>query len=187
MGYIDYLKELLRPMGVYDLEDGAGAAEISAIGRCLDKADTLAEITERETCVKTAEGYGLEMYEKMLPFSASFSDSESRRRAVAALLSINDASFSVSAINGALAGCGIKAEARETDEMFFVTVHFPNYNAVPYNIDRIDEIISKILPCHVGYEYVYTYPTWDDMAGVGSFGEIQSKGSTWDDLEHYTA
>ena len=174
-------------MGVYDLESGAGAAELSAIGQCLDKADELAVITERETCIGTAEGYGLEMYERMLPFSAAFADGESRRRAVTALLSINDASFSVSAINGALAGCGINAEARETDEKFFVTLHFPNYNAVPYNIDRIDEIISKILPCHVGYEYVYTYPVWDDMAGVGNFAEIQGRESTWDDLEHYVA
>ena len=37
MGYCDYLKNLLRPLGIYDLSDGSlSASELEALGRGLD-------------------------------------------------------------------------------------------------------------------------------------------------------
>ena len=40
MGYCDYLKNLLRPLGIYDLSDGSlSASELEALGRGLDGAE----------------------------------------------------------------------------------------------------------------------------------------------------
>ena len=36
MGYSDYLKDLLRPMRFYDVDEGPGADELSAEGDALD-------------------------------------------------------------------------------------------------------------------------------------------------------
>ena len=36
MGYGNYLKELLRPMGVYRLEGSVGGGELACVGAALD-------------------------------------------------------------------------------------------------------------------------------------------------------
>jgi len=187
MAYLDYLKDILRPLGVYDLDEGAGAGEIYAIANMLDGIDLLTEALEKEVNIRTASDFGISSYENMLPFSASFSDIENRRRSICALLAVNDASFTLEKINAALSGCGINAEARETDTMFCVTVHFVNYNGIPYDLEKADEIISKIMPSHVAYEYVFSYPLWSELIHMGTFGELEKAKMTWNDMEHWVA
>jgi hypothetical protein len=42
MGYCDYLRALLRPLGVYELDEGCSALEIQVIGRQLDALEAAA-------------------------------------------------------------------------------------------------------------------------------------------------
>ena len=46
LGYTDYLKQMLLPLGIYDLEEGIGAEEIRVIGKQLDELfETLEELS----------------------------------------------------------------------------------------------------------------------------------------------
>ena len=59
MGYSSYLKELLRPLGLYDLSDGAiNVGELEAAGGVMDLLDLQLEDIQREMLLTTAEGLG---------------------------------------------------------------------------------------------------------------------------------
>lgn len=185
MDYALYLKDLLRPVGVYDLESGIGAWEIESLGAAFDNADDETQTLETESVILSASGYGLENYEKILPYIPAYEDLETRRTAIIALLQINDGAFTVSALNRTLAGCGINAKVEETDEKYIVCVSFPDNNGVPYGFDEIKNRIEQILPCHIEAVYTFTYPTWSEIEALGTWGDIENRNMTWSDIEHY--
>lgn len=60
MSYTDYLKELLRPLGVYDVDAPFNGGELTAAGEALDGAFGALEEVERESSLLTARSWGLE-------------------------------------------------------------------------------------------------------------------------------
>ena len=185
MNYTEYLKDLLQPLGVYDLEDGAGAAEIESLGGVLDFADDMTIELEAESNPATAEGYGLEEYERMLAFGTVRNGIENRRSAVMGLLRIDDMSFTEDSLNSTLSGCGINAAVHETAEKYVVEVTFPDERGVPEDFESIRERLLKILPCHLDVRFVYVYPSWSDIELLGTWRQIEEAGYTWAVLERY--
>ena len=65
-GYGDYLRQMLAPLGVYDLRSGTlNGAELFALGAGLDEVDGQLELVEREALTATAEGEGLSRREAL--------------------------------------------------------------------------------------------------------------------------
>ena len=64
MSYAEALKDLLRPLGVYRLEEGYGAGELAAAGSALDGCGTALDQVEREMLLTTAQGSGLEAVDR---------------------------------------------------------------------------------------------------------------------------
>ena len=185
MGYSDYIKDLLRPLAVYDLDFGVGAWEIDALAESFDSADECTDALSHEISPLTAENIGLRMYEDILPFGSVYDDILSRRTAITGLLRIDDTSFTLNALNSTLSGCGIIAEISESDVPFSVNISFPGIHGVPEGIDSIKKRIEKILPCHLGAVYVYTYPTWEVIEDIGPWSYIEENAMTWNDIERY--
>lgn len=182
--YAGYLRELLRPLRVYELEGTANAAELEAQGQALDgAAETLEEI-QREMLVSTAQDRGLEAVEVLLerrPVAASLED---RRAALAALLRIGGDSFTLAAINDTLRGCGVNAAASETSAPGRVVVAFPGVPGIPEGFAQLREIIERILPAHLGVEYDFWYVTWRELEErFATWGDIEAVGPTWEELE----
>lgn len=181
MGYAEYLAELLRPLGVYDLTEGTiNRSELEGYGHCLDEgAEELAE-TEREMCLATAEGFGLAQVEEMLPYRPVCVSAEGRRAALAALLRIGGDSFTLEAVNDTISGCGIRARARETGTPNCVEVYFPDTVGEPEGFERIRQIIEEILPCQLGIAYVFRYLTWAEAGEkFADWAQVQAGGLTW--------
>ena len=185
MAYAEFIRDLLRPLFVYDLDIGAGAAEIEALGDVFDGADTVSQSLHRESNPLTAEDYGIKKYEELFPFGSVYDDAESRRRAIEGLIRIDDGSFTLSDMNATIAGCGIEAVIGETETQYVVSVSFPGRHGVPENIDGIKERIGKILPAHIRADYVYTYPTWEVIETLGTWADIAERNMTWNDIESY--
>ncbi len=56
MGYAEYIRGLLRPVGIYTFAPGSiGNGEIESIGAALDGCEAAAEESEREVLVPTAK------------------------------------------------------------------------------------------------------------------------------------
>ena len=187
MGYERYLIELLRPLGAYDLSDGTvNRAELARYGQGLDAGSKELEQCEREMLPDTAEGFGLERLEELLPYRPVCRTTEQRRLALAALLRIGGDSFTPAAVNDALAGCGINAKTKETGTAGQVEVWFPDTPGIPEGFERMKVIIEDILPCHLGITYVFWYLTWGETSEkFSSWEEIKRMSLNWERLRAY--
>lgn len=177
----DYLVSLLQPLGVYDLRIGTiNRGELAAYGAQLDGAEGELNHTAREMSLTTAEDFGLERIEALLPYRPVCVTAEQRREALAALLRISGDSFTPEAINDTLRGCGLNARAEETDRPGYVDVYFPDVAGIPEGFDQLRVIIEEILPSHLDITYVFWYNTWAMVAGWHpTFGDAAASGLSW--------
>lgn len=184
MNHIDHLIGLLRPLGVYDLRAGTrNRAELEAYGRQLDDGLGHIDDTAREMLLTTAEDFGLEQVEQLLPYRPASPTLDQRRAALAALLRIGGDSFTLAAVNDTLAGCGINAKAVETGRPGYVEVYFPDVAGIPDQFEQLRGIIEEILPCHLEITYVFWYNSWAEVAAKAhTWGEAQATGKSWYEL-----
>lgn len=184
MDYARELKNLLRTLGIYDVENGIGAAELDGIGKVFNDILGILEQGERESNPLTAEDIGLAVWEELLPFVPAYLTKADRQRAIAALMQIDDASFTAAALNQTLSGCGIRAKVEETEEPMTVAVSFPFNRGRPDNAEDIQKRIEEILPCHLAVKYLFLFATWAElMALFASWAEIERGAYTWHMLE----
>ena len=172
---------LLRPLGVYNLREGAvNRGELAAYGLALDSREEELNDTAREMSLTTATGFGLERIEDLLPYRPVCETAAQRRAALAALLRIGGDSFTLEAINDTLRGCGLNARAEEGDKHGYVKVYFPDVAGIPEGFGRLREIIEEILPSHVEVTYVFWYNTWSMVAQRHpTFGAAAAAGLSW--------
>ena len=182
--YEEFLRALLTPLGVYDLRHSTlNAAELAALGVGLDAVGARIEHAERETLTATAEDEGLARREALFVRKNAASTAEERRAAIAALLQIDGDSLTPSAINLTLQGCGIKAWAQEMGGGT-LRVLFPEVAGIPEGFDRIEKIVTEILPCHLAVEFYFRYLTWEECHRAGfRWADVDAAGHTWESFQ----
>ena len=175
MSFEEYLVALLRPLGVYDLREGTiNRGELAAYGVQLDSREAELDGTAREMNLTTAQDFGLEMIEALLPYRPVC------ETALAALLRIGGDSFTPEAINDTLRGCGLNVRAEEGGRPGYVKVYFPDVAGIPEGFDELRRIIEEILPSHVDVTYVFWYNTWNMVARRHpTFGDAWAAGLSW--------
>ena len=181
MRFEEYLAALLRPLGVYDLRRGTvNRGELAAYGARLDHAEEELNETEREMSLCTAESFGLERIEQLLPYRPVCETAGQRREALAALLRIGGDSFTPEAVTATLRGCGVNARAEEGSRPGYVKIYFPDVAGIPEGFHRLRFIIEEILPSHVDVTYVFWYNTWAQVAGRHpAWGDCIETGLSW--------
>ena len=188
MEHYESLKNLLRPMYLYDPDGPRSNGELLALGAALDGVCAPADTLAKECVVPSAERYGLDAYEEILPERPAAPDLAARRAAIMALLQIDETSFTIDALNATLAGCGIAAKAAESGTWYTVTVTFPGTRGVPADVERLQKRIEAILPCHLNVQYVYDFLTWRQLeAAFSSWAALEAGPATWDALQAWPA
>ena len=152
-GAAEQLRDLLSPLGVYRWEGTFQWGELQSEGAVLDGLAAELRHTRREMSLATAEDEGLEAVASLLPLPPDTQDPDDLRSALAALLRIGGGSFTLAAMNDALAGCGVPAVAEETGDPLHLVVRFPGHAEEPEDFDRLRGIVEGILPCHLLVEY----------------------------------
>lgn len=177
----DCLVNLLRPLGTYDLRTGTiNRGELAAYGLWLDHGEEALELTCREMNLTTAEDFGLERIEALLPYRPVCTTVPQRREALAALLRISGDSFTPTAINDTIQGCGVNARVEETGVPGYVKVYFPGVAGIPEGFGQLRLIIEEILPSHLDVTYVFWYNTWGEVgARHAAFGDAAATGLSW--------
>ena len=185
MGYADYLRELLRPLGIYRLEaDSLSGAELEALGEGMDACGEALETVEREGILATAEGEGLSRRESLFDRRPVQVSVPLRRQAVAALSQVSGDSFTLADINRAIRGCGINAQAQETGAYGQIRIIFPDVAGIPEGIDQIRRVILDLIPCHLETEFYYRYLTWAECEARGlTWAMIHADAYTWHEFE----
>ena len=185
MGGYENLRNLLDPLGIFALDRGSFSGEaLASLGQQLDQIQLQVELLEREQDLTTAETYGLQQYEMLLPWRPAAETVQQRRAALKALLSITDGWLTRQHMLAALPGCGVDVAVEETESPMKLRVKFPTVRGVPENMEAMAVIIEGILPCHLEVEYQYSYPSWLELeAAVASWDEMEGKFASWDALE----
>ena len=184
MGYGDILRRLLRPMDVYDLRpESLSGSELDALGTALDGAEAAVDYSQREGCIASAEGEGLERWEALFAHTPVRRSPQLRRQALAALLRVGPGAFTLAAVNDTLSGCGISATVEEKDQFGYVRVLFPEVVGVPEDFEQIQAIILDIIPCHLDVEFYFRYLTWAECHGHQyTWALVHEKGWSWHDF-----
>lgn len=187
MSHADWLRDLLRPLGIYDLGGVYLGGELDAQGLALDGVQEELEELGRETDLTAAEGWGLDLLAGLLPHRPAAQSSQGLREALAALLRIGGDSFTLEAINDAIAGCGIVARVDETGEPGRVEVSFPGVPGIPEDFERIAQIVEAVLPAHLLAEYVFWYINWELLENkIPDWQTLEGQQLTWEQLEKMT-
>ena len=183
MSYKNYLRDLLGPLGVYDLrEESFSGGEIEALGAALDELWAEAQRACRESVPATAEDEGLRRWEELFPHRAPADTVEARRAALSAFLTIGGDSFTAAALSRSLSASGVRCLVEETGTPETVEVSFPETMGEPGYFAAVREIIEEILPCHLGIRYRLKWCTWGEAAALtwGEAGEMDWYGlETW--------
>ena len=184
MGYAEYLKNLLAPLGIYDLQEGSfSEAMVYAAGRALDGAGQALDRTERESLVATALEEGLERREALFARRPVAETAEDRRAAITALMQIDGDSLIPETINRTISACGLPAKALEVDTGH-LRVIFPGIGGVPPGFDEIQKIVLDILPCHLEVEFYFRYMTWEECEAAGyTWASVEQQEFTWERFE----
>ena len=171
MGYVAYLRNLLRPLGVYNLaENSFSGAELAALGAALDELDAYAQEKMREALVMTAEDGGLSAMESLFPYLHTASSVEDRREALSGFLQVSGDSFTEESLCRCLSACGTQCLVFETETPNTVCVRFPKVAGEPENLAEKQKIIESILPCHLQVEYAFNWCLWGTVAAL-TFGD----------------
>ena len=182
MGYADYLRGLLAPLGVYRLDGGFSGGEIEALGGALDALADHLENAMTQALVPTATDEGLSLREALFSHPPAAADLQSRRAAVAALLRMAGPCTLASA-NDAAKGCGAAAAVMEEGPNA-VAVSFPGIGGVPENFAALQKRIEAILPAHVAIRYAFRYITWAMLeVRFACWGALEEGAASWDALE----
>lgn len=183
MSHGAYLRELLRPLGVYDLEAPFNGGELDTQGQALDRFLESLEEIHRESSLTTAEDWGLEQIARLLVRRPVADEPRALGDALAALLRIGGDSFTLAAINDTIAGCGVPALVKELG-VGQVAVFFPGIAGEPQGFEEMKKIIEDILPAHLGISYKFWFITWAELEEkFPTWQSIEEKNLTWSGLE----
>lgn len=169
MGYTNYLKNMLHPLGIYNLQNGYGAAELEALGKALDSADE--KIGDMLIDV-ALNGEHLKKAEELFPIVNFKENDDERISAVKVLLNVNDSYNDKKSLEKQFEACGVAADIIETDEKFAVELHFENIRGELS--DREEKVCRAIMPAHLILRFVCSGVTWD---------RIESLYPTWNDFD----
>lgn len=186
MNAAESMRKLLEPLGVYRWEDSFQWAELCSLGGAVDACRAQLEDTEREMNLQTAQDEGLRRICELLAQQPAVTETESLRRALAALLRIRDGNLSLGDISDNISGCGVLAAVRETANVGEVEVWFPDTAGMPDDFRNMKRIIEDILPAHLDIIYDFWYVTWKRVeAHFPSWRALTEKKMTWKMLERY--
>lgn len=185
MNHAQYLRDLLRPLGVYDLTAPFNGGELDAQGEALDGVLGRLEDIQKEASLATAEGWGLEKIASLLARRPVATQPRKLAAALAALLRISGDSFTLSAINDTVTGCGIPAVVKELGKGQ-ASVSFPGVAGEPQGFEELKKIIEDILPAHLGIQYDFWYLTWQELEdNFPSWQSIEDLELSWNQLETF--
>ena len=185
MSHAQYLRDLLRPLGVYNLEAPFNGGELDVQGAALDGAMDWLEEVQRESSLATAEDWGLENTAQLFVRRPVADPPKKLAAALAALLRIGGDSFTLAAINDTISGCGVPAVVKELGKGQ-VSVSFPGIAGEPQGFQSLKEIIEDILPAHLGIEYDFWFLTWQELEdNFPSWQSIEDLELSWTRLETF--
>ncbi len=185
MNCADQLRDLLAPLGVYNLDPSSlSGAELEALGFALDSLSQRLDYVENEGALATAADEGLVRRERLFAHTGALISPSLRRNAIAALLRIGMGCPTLQSINDTISGCGVRAIVSEKNQANCVRVSFPDVRGIPENFSQVKQIILDILPVHLDVEFFFNLMTWADCHKMRfTWKIIHDRGYNWSQFQ----
>ena len=123
--------------------------------------------------------WGLPNWEKMLGVSTDLAlDFSTRRNVLKAKLRGLGVTTNEQLQNVCLSYTNGEVEIIENFADYSFIIKFVSILGIPQNIETLRQVLSEIVPCHLGFSFEFKYNTWGAI--LGDWDDYSSM--SWDDL-----
>lgn len=185
MSVINSLKQKLRPLGFYNLnENSLISAELSAYALVLDEIESQLLEIEKEKFIVTAQDYGLKMRERVLGPEQNEKTVQDRRNLLLYRYSTSYTDFNKTAIEKFLSIVGVTGSIIEAPSQNKIYINCLNIDP-SLDKNQIKSAISEFLPAHLDCIFDFRNLTWKYIdAKNNSFDTLDSLNFTWDQIDN---
>lgn len=158
MSRLQAMREALRPLGIYRLEEGSLiCAELAAYAAGLDLLEEGLEELEREAFIQTAEDYGVSNREMIYSKPKTLRPLQERREMLLYRGGINNQNNTREDLERALVACGLRAAV--TEQLDGASIRIDCLGVLDDFADQaqIQTAAAEFLPCHL--EAVFHFET----------------------------
>lgn len=186
MSSLNSLKQILRPLGFYNLQENSLiSAELAAYAAVLDDIENQLLELEQERFIVTAQKYGLDIRERIFGKEYHEKNIEDRRNLLLHRYSINSNDFNESSFKKIFNTVGLSAYIIEYPLQNKVYINCIEFSNPSVNKTNIKNIIQEFLPAHLEYIFDLRNLHWDLIDSKNNtFNEIDAKNLTWDDIDN---
>lgn len=180
MSVLQQMKDMLSPLGIYNLEDGSLVTqELTVYAHELEKLHEELAVMLRELFISTAQDYGIEKIEELFQRVRHDLGIGERRDRISNYMTLSNTDFSLGSIEEQLRLSGIVTEiVQGTEELSFPELIASDDIA---ETARQLNIIEDIVPAHLDIEVGIEPMCWDELDNLDfNFGAFDRMGLRFD-------
>lgn len=185
MSVLQQMKDVLSPLGIYNLEDGSlVTCELRVYASQFEKLHQELAAMLKEFFISTAQSYGIEKIEELFQRVRPDLSIQERKERISRYTTLCNMDFSKENIESQLNLAGIFAEFTENHEE--ETLCFPELIALTDIVETARQlsIIEDIVPAHLNIDVGITPLCWDELDNLEfNFGTIDRANLRFDLFE----
>lgn len=176
----------LEPLGVYDISEGTNiCAELSAYAEALDKHRENMDEALRECFISTAEGYGIEIREKVFGQLRERYTNSKRREMLSLRRSLGENDFTRAGLDRFMASLGVDSYSlQELYGTYTIIVTISN-TFTDTEAKWIEKQIKEIMPAHLITLVYYGGSTFSEIDAENlTYSAFDNRNSTWAEIDN---
>ncbi|MFQ9873064.1 MAG: hypothetical protein ACLRVT_08805 [Oscillospiraceae bacterium] len=188
MSRLQALRDALRPLGIYRLDEGSLVyAELAAYAAGLDLLEEGLDELEREAFVQTAQGEGISKREKIYCKPKTLLPLQERREMLLYRGAINNRNNTRADLERALVACGLRATVKENLDGATIYINCFDFLEDFQGQEEIRKAAGEFLPCHLEAAFDFRTLDWDKIDSLGkTFSEMDAAAMTWEEIDAYS-
>jgi hypothetical protein len=160
-------------------------AFLKALGRQFDDLETATDDVRNQFFVPTAT-WGLDQYEAEYAIKLVDGGTYPERRNNVMAKMRGGIGATPAAIMNVLAAYGYQTQIFEDFPNYQFTIKFTDFKGIPSNMGDLKLLLSSMIPAHLKVLYQYLYNVYADFNGKFTYGQMNSIGLTYQDLQTKT-
>ena len=176
----------LNPLGIYDIQEGSNIyAELSAYAYALDRHRDNMEAVLRECFISTAEGYGIEIREKVFGNVRENYTPEQRREMLKLRRGLGNGDYTLEGFDRFMRSLGADSyNLHEMNLSYEVSVTINNsFNST--DAKWAENQIKLIMPAHLITHVYYGGALFSQIDSANmTYADFDSQNSTWTQLDN---
>lgn len=187
MSRLQTLRDALRPLGIYRLEEGTLVyAELAAYAAGLDLLEEGLDQLEREAFLSTAQGEGILKREEIYGKPKTLLPLQERREMLLYRGAVNNRNNTKADLERALVACGLRATVKENLDGGTIYINCFDFLENFQGQEEIKEAAKEFLPCHLEAVFDFRTLDWDKIDGLeNTFQQMDAAGMTWNQIDAY--